>query len=178
MGLVLILVKGRRISIIAYYVVYINSIKYQFIISPNKTVKEETLCKMDMVEFQRIENEYTEEEEDYKISSTFPQEAEYHLRHLVEYRIKLLLKGSVVIEPSESQLVETACRISKKTPKLGMHMIGYEKLPVSFESDGFISPKYTGRVYVKLTNYSTESVKLSSGMLLGYIVMQPFSLSF
>ena len=104
---------------------------------------------MDMVGFQRIENEYTEEdEEDYKISATFPQEAEYHLRHLVEYRIKLLLKGNVVIEPSESQLVETACKITKKTPKFGMHLIGYEKLPVSFESDGFISPKYTGRVYM------------------------------
>ena len=52
---------------------------------------------MDMVGFQRIENEYTEE--DYKISATFPQEAEYHLRHLVEYRIKLLLKANIVIEP-------------------------------------------------------------------------------
>ena len=131
---------------------------------PDKATREETPFKMDMVEFQRIENEYTEE--DYKISATLPQEAEYHLRHLVEYRIKLLLKGNVVIEPSESQLVETTCKISKKTPKLCMHLIGYEKLPVAFESDGFISPKYTGRVYVKLvTNEITllYAPKLGAG---------------
>ena len=99
------------------------------------------------------------------------------MRHLIEYRIRLLLKRDVVLEPAESQLVPTACRIAKKSTKLSMHLKGYEHLPVAFESDGFISPKYRGVIYVKLTNYSERVVKLSSGMIVGYVILQPFALS-
>ena len=58
-----------------------------------------------------------------------------------------------------------------------MHLKGYEKLQVSFENEGIVSPKYNGVVYVKLTNYSSTEVKLSSGAILGYLILQPFSLS-
>ena len=54
---------------------------------------------MDMVDFQRSENL----DKDYEINSLFPLEVEYHLRHLIEYRIKLLLKDRVVIEPGEGK---------------------------------------------------------------------------
>ena len=53
--------------------------------------REETPCNSDMVEFRRIENN-TGEGAEFKIGATFPREAEYHLRHIVKYRIKLLLK--------------------------------------------------------------------------------------
>ena len=46
----------------------------------------------------------------------------------------------------------------------------YENLPLSFESGGYISRKYSGRVVIKLTNYSVNSVKLNSGTPGGYIV--------
>ena len=50
-----------------------------------------------------------------------------------------------------------------------MHLIPYENLPLSFESGGYISRKYSGRLVTKLTNYSVNSVKLSSGTPVGYI---------
>ena len=58
-----------------------------------------------------------------------------------------------------------------------MHLTPFENLPLSFESGGYISGKYSGRVVIKLTNYSVNSVKLNSGTPIGYIVMQPFSLN-
>ena len=129
---------------------------------------------IDMVEFQRLED-YEECETDYDISSIFPNQPQQKLRHLIDYRIKLLLRNDVTLRPSESQLVNTACKISKTRPKLSMHLKAGEHLPVVFESEGFICPNYTGVVSVKLTNYGNIDVKLSSGTVLGYIIMQPFA---
>ena len=131
---------------------------------------------LDMVEFQRLEN-YEEKEPDYTIGSSFPQEPDYSLRHLIDYRIKLLLKDDVVLESSETQLVATCCKISNKSPNLSMHLKGYEHLPVSFENEGIISSKFQGVVYVKLTNYSSNKVMLTPGAIVGYLILQPFSLS-
>ena len=61
--------------------------------------------------------------------------------------------------------------------RLRFRIIPYENLPLSFESGGNISQKYSGRVVTKLTNYSVNNVKLKSGTPVGYIVMQPFSLN-
>jgi len=129
---------------------------------------------MDMVEFQRVE----EEEDDYNLQDLFPEPVPYHLHHLIEYRIKLLLKNDAVFIPGESQVVNTTCMMKGKShQKLSMHLIPFENLPLSFESGGYISRKYSGRVVTKLTNYTAHSVKLNSGTPVGYIVMQPFSLN-
>ena len=130
----------------------------------------------DMVEFQRLEG-YEEVDSDYIVGPAFPRQPDYKLQHLIDYRIKLLLKEDIKLEPSDSQLVATCCKISSKSSNLSMHLKGYEKLQVSFENEGIVSPKYSGVVYVKLTNYSSTEVKLSSGAILGYLILQPFSLS-
>ena len=128
-----------------------------------------------MVEFQKLED-YEESQTDYDISSVLPNQPQEKLRHLIDYRIKLLLRNDVTLRSSESQLVNTACKISKICPKLSMHLKAGDHLPVVFESEGFICPSYTGLVSVKLTNYSNIDVKLSSGIVLGYIILQPFAL--
>ena len=130
---------------------------------------------VDMVEFQRLLN-FEEDDLEYEISSTFPAEPEYHLRHLIDYRIKLLLKNDIILEPSESKLVVSSCKIPQKHPQLSMHLKGYENLPVAFESEGFISPKFFGVIRVKLGNYTNSTVTLPSGMIVGYVILQPFAL--
>ena len=129
----------------------------------------------DMVEFQRLEN-YEECEIEYDISSVIPKQPQRKLRYLIDYRIKLLLRTDVTLGPSETQVVTTGCKISKTWPKLSMYLKAGKHLPVVFEREGFISPSYTGIVSVKLTNYSNIDVKLSSGVVLGYIILQPFAL--
>ena len=62
-----------------------------------------------------ISDLYENIEDDYYISSFFPVEVQYHLQPLIEHRIKLMLKYSVVFHAGESQNVETCCVIDIKT---------------------------------------------------------------
>ena len=75
----------------------------------------------DIAEFQRLEK-YEDGEPDYMVCPSFPREPEHDLRHLIDYRIKLLLKEDLLLEPSDSQLVATSCKISCKSPNLSMHL--------------------------------------------------------
>ena len=127
---------------------------------------------MDMAGFDKIVNV----EADYDITSFFTSEIQHHLQPLIEHRIKLLLKNSVVIHCGETQEVETACVLNQQLHKLSLTLKPYEHLPVVFEASGTISSKFRGRVKISLTNYSFKNVKICAGTLVGYIVLQPFSL--
>ena len=100
-------------------------------------------------------------EEDYYVSSFFPVEVHYHLQPLVEYRIKLVLKHTVIFHAGESQNVETSCKLDNKKTRLSLTLKSYEHVPVTFESRGNISSRYKGRIKVKLTNYSCQTIKCS-----------------
>ena len=130
---------------------------------------------MDMTDFDPIE----QVEEDYDLEDFFPSPIPYHLQPLIEYRVKLLLKKDTFFSAGETQVVNTSCMLKGKVRKnqnLSMHLIPYENLPLSLESKGYISRRYSGRVVIKLTNYSATNIKLSAGTAVAYIVMQPFSL--
>ena len=115
-------------------------------------------------------------EEDYYISSFFPVELQYHLQPLIEHRIKLMLKHSVVLHAGESQNVETCCILDNFfLAKLSLMLKSYEHLPVTFESEGSINTKFKGRIKVNLTNYSCQTMKMAAGSTVGYIVLQPYS---
>ena len=118
---------------------------------------------MDMVEFDKM----NEEEDDYNLFDFFIGKPDYPLQPLIEYRIKLLLKNDTVFLGGETCVLNTCCIIKRKVkgvmPKLSMHLIPYENLSLGFESRGYISQKYTGRIMVKFINYSANSIKLNSG---------------
>ena len=82
----------------------------------------------------------------------------------------------IVIHCGETQEVETACVLNQQLHKLSLTLKPYEHLPVVFEASGTISSKFRGRVKVSLTNYSFKNVKMCAGTLVGYIVLEPFSL--
>ena len=79
------------------------------------------------------------------------------------------IKIKWLTEPLSGSLLSHFC-IAK------MFLLPYENLPLSFESGGYIDRNFKGRVLIKLTNYSTNKVKVNSGTCIGYIVMQPYSL--
>ena len=113
-------------------------------------------------------------EEDYYISSFFPVELQYHLQPLMEHRIKLMSKHSVVFHAGESHNVETCCVLDIKQTKLSLLLKSFEHLPVTFESEGSISSRFKGRIKVNLTNYSCQTMKMVAGSTVGYIVLQPY----
>ena len=84
---------------------------------------------MDMVDFNPIE----ECEEDHNLQDFFPEQVPYHLQHLIEYRVKLLLKNDALFIPGETQVVNTSCVLGGKIRRaMSMYLIPYENLPLSF----------------------------------------------
>ena len=130
---------------------------------------------MDIVNFQQVFDE-DNLQEDYELNSTFPPKAPYCLRHLIEFRLQLLLKENLSISPGETKLVATACNITEKLPRLSLYIKAPEKLPLLFESEGYVSHKYRGRIFVRVTNYSTQCVSLPTSTNIGYLLVQNSSL--
>ena len=123
-------------------------------------------------------SELIQTEEDYNLHDFFPKTISYNLQPLMEYRIKLLSKEDTVFYGGEIKLVNTCCVLSKKIKgtKLSMFLIPFENMPLVFESGGYISENYKGRILLKLANYSSKIIQLQSGTPIGYLVLQPYSL--
>ena len=117
-------------------------------------------------------------EDDHDLQDYFPKPVPYHLQSQIEYRIKLILKENTTFYGGEMKVVNTSVKISGKLKgtKLSMFLIPIENLVLDFQSGGYISTSYKGRVMLKLANYSSKSIQLQSGTAIGYLVMQPYSL--
>ena len=123
-------------------------------------------------------SELIQTEEDYDLQEFFPKAIPYHLQPLMEHRIKLLSKEDTVFSGGEIKLVDTCCVLNKKIKgtKLSMFLIPCENMPLVFESGGYVSENFKGRILLKLANYSSKTIKLLCGSSIGYLVLQPHSL--
>ena len=123
-------------------------------------------------------SELIQTEEDYNLHDFFPKTISYNLQPLMEYRIKLLSKEDTVFYGGEIKLVDTCCVMNKKMKgtKLSMFLIPSENMTLVFESGGYVSENYKGRILLKLANYSSKIIQLQSGTPIGYLVLQPYSL--
>ena len=117
-------------------------------------------------------------EEDYTLKEFFPKTIPYHLQPLIEHRIQLILKENTTFHGGDIKVVNTCCMLNGelKRTKLSMFLIPSENLSLMFESKGYISASYKGRVVVKLANHSGMTFNLQSGTTVGYIVLTPYSL--
>ena len=89
----------------------------------------------------------------------------------VGYRIKLFLKNNVKFLSGEYKLY-----VEKK--KLQMGKVGiFLHIKTFHWALGYISENFSGRVVLKLTNYNSKSVKLTSRTPIGYLVFQSHSLN-
>ena len=98
-------------------------------------------------------------------------------KHLIEYRVKVLLKRDILICPGEEVLVESACIIQKGIVDYCLHIMKNEKIPLTLLSEGYISELFSGRIVVKLANYKSERIKLRGGTEVAYIILNTFSLN-
>jgi dUTPase len=117
-------------------------------------------------------------EEDYNLQEFFPKTIRYDLQSLIEHRVKLILKENTTFNGGEIKVVNTCIMLNGKLKgnKLSMFLIPAENMRLDFQSGGYISSNYKGRVLVKLANYSGKIIKLQSGTPVGYIVLTPYSL--
>ena len=117
-------------------------------------------------------------EEDYNLEEFFPKKIPYNLLPYIEHRVKLILKENTSFNGGEIKVVNTCLMLNGKVKgrNFSMFLIPAENIPLDFQSGGYISANYKGRVLVKLGNNSSKTVKLQSGTSVGYIVMTPYSL--
>ena len=125
---------------------------------------------LDEVCFQRAETQ------DYKIEDLV-KPPETFLKHLIDYRVKLLLKNDIVLQPGQEVLVATACIIGDGIGDFCLHIKRSENIPLTLLSEGYISELFSGRVHVKLANYKSEPVQLFGGTEVGFIIVNSFSLN-
>ena len=59
-------------------------------------------------------------------------------KHLIEYRVKVLLKGGIAICLGEEVLVESACIIQKGVTDYCLHILKNKKIPLTLTSEGYI----------------------------------------
>ena len=89
-----------------------------------------------MVKFNALEDV----EVDYQLDDFFPKKIRAPLQPLIECRVKLMLKESTLFRQGESQVVNNTwmlkSKMKNKHGKLFMHLIDYQNLPLSFESEG------------------------------------------
>ena len=125
---------------------------------------------IDKVCFQRSETR------DYKLEElVHPPEA--ISKHLIDYRVKLLLKEDIVLHPGHEIMARTACIIGNGIPEFCLHIKKSENIPLTLLSEGYISELFSGRVLVKLANYKCETINLCGGTEVGFIIINSFSLN-
>ena len=60
-------------------------------------------------------------------------------KYLMEFCVKVLLKGDITIYPGEEVLVESACIIRKGIMEYCLHILKNEKILLTLTSKGYIS---------------------------------------
>ena len=81
-------------------------------------------------------------------------------KHMIDYRVKLLLKNDITLNPSDTILAKTTCIIKNGVDEFCLHIKKSDNIPLTLLSEGYISEMFTGRIMLKLANISVRVQKL------------------
>ena len=98
-------------------------------------------------------------------------------KHLIDYRVKLLLKEDIKLHPGHEVLVKTGCVIGDGISDFCLHIKKSDNIPLTLLSEGYISELFTGRVMLKLANYTGQTITICGGSKVGCIIINIFSLN-
>ena len=119
--------------------------------------------------------------EDYTLEDLF----KVNKAHLIDIRVKLLLKEQLILYPGEDIFAKTACVVSGHDRDFSMHILPADfsmyilpnnDVPLRLLSEGYVSEYFSGRIWVKLANFKSSMVKLQPGALIGYVTLSTFAL--
>ena len=98
-------------------------------------------------------------------------------KHMIDYRVKLLLKNDITLNPSDTILAKTTCIIKNGVDEFCLHIKKSDNIPLTLLSEGYISEMFTGRIMLKLANYKSDIIKLCEGTEVGFVIVNTFSLN-
>ena len=96
--------------------------------------------------------------------------------HLIDIRVKLLLKEQLILYPGEDIFAKTTGIVSGSDMDFSMYILPNNNVPLTLLSEGHISEYFSGRIWVKLANFKPSVVKLQPGALIGYVTLSTFAL--
>ena len=116
------------------------------------------------------------EPEDYKLEELviLPDPAS---KHMIDYRVKLLLKQDNTLNQGHTILAKTTFIIANGVDDFCLHIKKSENIPLTLQLEGYISEMFKGRVLLKIANYKSDKVKLYEGTKVGFIIVNTFSLN-
>ena len=92
-------------------------------------------------------------------------------KHLIEYRIKLLLRDSVFLEPGARRSFSTRCMENFWEPydcgNLTKHIILHENTQLTLYAPGF----FWHHLYLRLENKTSEEIYIPSGEEIGFLII-------
>lgn len=92
--------------------------------------------------------------------------------------MRVLSSRSYTFYPGEVKLVRTNVSINRRPGRLSLLLKPcekpYETAGLRFLSEGFLCPTKRGELTVTLQNPSENKVFLTSGSLVGFVVLTPF----
>ena len=121
---------------------------------------------MDIHELERLESHF----EGYEINENFPPKLPLQFQHLMDCRLQLILKHNEIILPGDTKIMETTCTVAphsgwilstKPNPSLDLAL-----------HEQYIRPcSESTRVTVTITNTTTVTKNLPSGLCIAYLIL-------
>ena len=99
-------------------------------------------------------------------------------RHQFSFRVRVLSARSYTFYPGEVKTVWTNVSITRRPGRLSLLLKPCEKpfetVGLRFLSEGFLCPTRRGELSVSLQNPTENTVFLSAGSVVGFVVLTPF----
>ena len=111
--------------------------------------------------------------EDFIISSVFPK-TQKNKNCGIEYRVKVFPEKNEIVRGYESVLISTNIFL-KKDPPYSMFLKESTRSEIHLSTQGFINPRYRGRLFIKVANVSDKEVFLPHSVPITYIVFSAFN---
>ena len=121
---------------------------------------------MDIYDLEKLETEF----DCIEINESFPPKLPLKFQHMFDCRLQLILKYNETIHPGDTKIMETTCTVAphsgwiistKPNPSLDLAL-----------HEQYIRPcSDTSRVTVTLTNTTTATKNLPSGLCIAYLLL-------
>jgi len=120
-------------------------------------------------DFDEFQNQ-VDEDEDYILQDLLNEPSPKN-KHLIEYRIRLLLRDNVILEPGAKDSFSTRCMENFWEPydcgNLTKHVILHENTQLTLYGPGY----FWHHLYLRLENKTSEKIDIPAGEEIGFLII-------
>ena len=84
------------------------------------------------------------------------------------------LQKQTEIPAGKMMNLATRCLIGKDRPRYSLYIKQCEQSPVYLDYEGIVEETFRGRLYLPVYNHTNETVVLTPGTCVGYLILCPY----